>query len=257
MTDDGRARGRGNPDAPSPPDPAGVDDDHRQVADPAAGLVGPLARAAGSPEPEPTAGGQVADEIHAAVSDGQVGGRDGGVTTRLARRCLAAAAILIGVAALCLLLVALRDWDVPSALLALVALPAIAGGVILWRRRALWTSVSRAVLGTGLGMNATTGDPRPLSPSRNGSPFKRRLGALVLPLRADSGPTPGDGALIVHTRADGVAPAAGDRLRVVPIARGGDPVAAGTDPRTAIRVLLVRDSDGTVFVATTRVTDTW
>ena len=79
----------------------------------------------------------------------------------------------------------------------------------------------------------------------------------MLPLRADSGATPGDGALIVHARADGAAPAAGDRLRVLPIARRGDPLTAGTDPRTAIRVLLVRESDGTVFVATTRVTDAW
>ena len=67
---------------------------------------------------------------------------------------------------------------------------------------------------SGLGFAATTGDPRALSPRRNGWPIKRRFGALVLPLRADSGATPGDGALIVHARADGAAPAAGDRLRV-------------------------------------------
>jgi hypothetical protein len=179
------------------------------------------------------------------------------VTTRLARRCLTAAAILIGVAALCLLLVTLRRWDAPSAVLALVSLAATVGGVIMLRRWALWKSVVGAALPMGLGFPATTGDPRALSPRRNGWPIKRRFVALVLPLRADSGATPGDGALIVHARADGAAPAAGDRLRVLPIARRGDPLTAGTDPRTAIRVLLVRESDGTVFVATTRVTDAW
>ena len=179
------------------------------------------------------------------------------MTTRLSRRCLTAAAILLGVAVLCLLPVALRGWDALSAVLALVALMAIVGGVTMWRRWALWTAVAGASLPTGLGFPATTGDPRALSPRPNGWPIKRRLGALVLPLRAESGATPGDGALIVHARTDGAAPAAGDRLRVVPIARRGDPVAAGTDPRAAVRVLLVRDADGTLFVATTRVTDTW
>jgi len=257
MTDDGCARGQANPDAPRAPVPAGDDAVDRQLMDPVAGLVEPLPASAGVPQPNPKAIGPVVDDVRATNSDGRVGGRDGGVTTRLARRCLAAAAVLIGVAALCLSTVTLRQWDVPSAVLALVALLAIAGGVAMWRRWALWTSVARAALPADLGMPATGGDPRPLSPRRSGSPIKRRLGAVVLPLRSDSGPTPGDGALIVHARADGAAPAARDRLRVVPIARRGDRIAVGTDPRAAVRVLLVRDSDGTVFVATTRVTDTW
>ena len=179
------------------------------------------------------------------------------MTTRLARRCLVAAAILLGVAALCLLPVALRNWDARSAALGLMVVVAMVGAVIMWRRWALWTSVATATLPPGLGFAATTGAPRALSPRPTGWPIKRRFGASVLPLRADSGATPGDGALIVHARADGNAPVADDRLRVVPIARGGGLVAAGIDPLAAVRVLLVRDSDGMLFVATTRVTDTW
>ena len=257
MTDEGCAPGQANRDAPRAPVAAGDDAVDHQVVDPVAGLGEPLPASAGVPEANPKTHGPVADDVHAAKSDGRVGGQDGGVTTRLAGRSLAAAAVLIGLAALCVLTVALRQWDVPSAVLALVALLAMVGGVVMWRRWALWTSVARAALPAGLGMPAITGDPRPLSPRRSRSPIKRRLGAVVLPLRADSGPTPGDGALIVHARADGAAPADGDRLRVVPIAGPGNPITAGTDPRAAVRVLLLRDSDGTVFVATTRVTDTW
>ena len=190
-------------------------------------------------------------------ADDRVGSRDGGVTARLSRRCRIAAAALLGVAAACLLPVVLRGWDPLSGVLALVALVALLGGVAMWRRWALWTAVAGARVPVGPWITATTGDPRALSPHPTGSPIKRRYGAVVLPLRADSGPTPGDGALIVHARADGAAPAAGDRLRVVPVARRGDPFAAASDAPSAVRVLLLRDSDGAVFVATTRVTDTW
>lgn len=257
MTDEREAEGLGNPGRQSASVPAADDPADRRVDDRVARPVEPLGASAGGPESDSGVIRPAADQSGAAPSDGRVRSRDGGVTTRLARRCLTATAILIGVAALCLLPVALRGWDAPSAVLALVSLAATVGGVIMWRRWALWKSVVGAALPMGPGFPATTGDPRALSPRRNGWPIKRRFAALVLPLRADSGATPGDGALIVHARADGAAPAGGDRLRVLPIARRGDPLTAGTDPRTAIRVLLVRESDGTVFVATTRVTDAW
>ncbi len=80
---------------------------------------------------------------------------------------------------------------------------------------------------------------------------------MVLPIRANSGASPGDGALIVHARADGVSPAAGDRLRIMPISGVRNPLAPGNNPRRAVRVLLLRGSDAALFVATTRVTDTW
>ena len=257
MTDEREAEGRGNPGRQSASLPAADDPADRRGDDRVARPVEPLGASAGGPESDLGVIRPAADHSGTAPSDGRVRSLDGGVTTRLARRCLTAAAILIGGAALCLLPVTLRRWDAPSAVLALVSLAAIVGGVIMWRRRSLWKSVAGAALPMGLGLPATTGDPRALSPRRNGWPIKRRFVALVLPLRADSGATPGDGALIVHARADGAAPAAGDRLRVLPIARRGDPLTTGTDPRTAIRVLLVRESDGTVFVATTRVTDAW
>jgi hypothetical protein len=245
MTDERGADGLGNPDVPSPLLPA------------ADGPVDPPDPSAGAPHPDPGFTGPAAPNSGAANGDDRVGSRDGGVTIRLSRRCLVAAAILLGVAVLCLLPVALRDWGAQSAVPALVAVLAIVGGVIMWRRWALWTAVAGAAVPPGLGSAATTGGPRALSPRPTGWPIKRRFGALVLPLRAESGATPGNGAVIVHARADGAAPAAGDRLRVVPIARRGDPLVAGTDPRAAVRVLLLRDSDGALFVATTRVTDTW
>src|SRR5664279_2007046 len=111
MTDEGCARGQADPDAPRAPVPAGDDAVDRQVMDPVAGLLEPLPASAGVPQPNPKAIGPVADDVHATNSDGRVGGQDGGVTSRVARRCLAAAAVLIGVAALCLLTVALRQWD--------------------------------------------------------------------------------------------------------------------------------------------------
>lgn len=257
MTDEQAAGTQGNPDVPSAPKPAADGAVDRPVHDPCDGSAAPPGVPAAAPDPDPGLSGPNAADLDTQNSDNRVGRRDGGVTTRLSRRCLIAAAILLGVATLCLLPVALRDWGAQSAVLTLLALVAMVGAVIMWRRWALWSSVAGATVPPGLGFAAIAGDPRGLSPRPAGWPIKRRFGALVLPLRAESGPTPGDGALIVHARADGAAPAAGDRLRVVPIARRGDPVAAETDSRAAVHVLLMRDCDGTLFVATTRVTDTW
>ena len=139
---------------------------------------------------------------------------------------------------------------------------------------------------------AIVGPPRPLSPPKPGAPIKRRLGAVVVPVHLDtsdpltdqtSAPgggessvadnsAPGGGALIVHARSDAEALREGDRVLVWHLGRRGlsqgrtDRV--GTDQRgtgrggiekSAVtgRFVLLRESDGQAFLATTRLTDTW
>ena len=139
---------------------------------------------------------------------------------------------------------------------------------------------------------AIVGPPRPLSPPKQGAPIKRRLGAVVVPVHLDtsdpltdqtSAPgggessvadisAPGGGALIVHARSDAEALREGDRVLVWHLGRRGlsqgrtDRV--GTDQRgtgrggieksvVTGRFVLLRESDGQAFLATTRLTDTW
>jgi len=186
-----------------------------------------------------------------------VGGRDGGVSARLARRSRVAAVTMLLAAGSCLLATMIRDWDPTSAVLAAVVVGGIIGFPPLWRRGGLWTAVTDSILPPGSGSPAVTGQPRPLSPRPAGSPLRRRFGALVVPLRARSGPTPGNGALIVHGRADAAAPAADEQIRVLAIGPGRPPIVAGTRLPASGRFLLLRERDGLVFVATTRLTDIW
>jgi hypothetical protein len=201
--------------------------------------------------------------------------RDGGVARRLTTRCRIAAAVLLVVAGCGLLIGLLTDATVSTLLFA------IAAGAVLWaavlvRRAGLWSSIAGSVLPSTLGAEAVVGPTKRLSPGIPGAPVKRRLGASVVPIHAQVDPQPGGGALVVHARADGLELIAGDHVQVWPATRGGLGLAASASasasagvrrsapgargPETKIasgRWVLVRATDGVVFLATTRVSDTW
>lgn len=113
------------------------------------------------------------------------------------------------------------------------------------------------------GLAATIGPPRRLSPGAAGAPVKRRLNSAVVPIYTDDGPSPGDGALVVHARADGAGLSEGDTVLVWLAGSNGLialPVTASAGPTATPvrgRFVLYRRSDGEVFLATTRLTDTW
>ena len=110
---------------------------------------------------------------------------------------------------------------------------------------------------------ATIGPTRRLSPGAAGAPVKRRLNSSLVPIYTDDGPSPGDGALVVHARADGAMLSDGDTVLVWLAGSNGLTallVTASAGPTAAPvrgRFVLYRRSDGEVFLATTRLTDTW
>jgi len=172
-----------------------------------------------------------------------VGNRDGGVSARLIGRCRIAACLATAVGGCFLLVAALRSWDIGSAVLTMVAAGALAGAAVLARRARLWRRISPTPIVTASGRPATIGQPRPLSPGRPGAQLNRKLGAVVVPIRVPVGPQPGGGALVVHARRDAVALAAGDAALVWAVGQR--------------RFVLYRETDEAVFLATTRLTDTW
>jgi hypothetical protein len=213
-----------------------------------------------------------------------IGTLDGGVSRRLVRRCRVTAAILLSVGAALLLVVAVAPSGAVSALLVLLAATVLGGSVQLLRRATLWTGVAGSMLpesarnaspqprnsahhGANVppsipGLSTTVGPARPLSPSVASGPIKRRLGSAVVPIYADDGPSPGDGALVVHARADGMVLTEGDTVLVWRAGNGGlsalPETVEGARPASARgRFVLSRESDGEVFLATTRLTDTW
>ena len=172
-----------------------------------------------------------------------IGALDGDVSRRLVRRCRTAASILLAIGIGFLLLVAAMPWGVISVLAALAAGALIVDSFLLLRRGALWSQVAGSELpvatlgfaGTAPpveraefdsagpsvpGVPATIGPPRQLSPGLAGAPVKRRLSSSVVPIYADAGPSPGDGALVVHARADGKLLTEGDRVLVWLAAKG-------------------------------------
>ncbi|MGS0688813.1 hypothetical protein ACVBEQ_27305 [Nakamurella sp. GG22] len=198
-----------------------------------------------------------------------VGTSDGGVSRRVSRRCRTAAAAASVLAGACLLVAAVRPQDLVSGVLVLLAAAAVLTAAVLVRRSALWTSIASATLPTATGQSGTVGAPQPLSPPKPGAPLRRRIGAWVVPVHATDGPQPGAGALVVHARTDGITLTAGDRVRIWRAGRAGaEPVAAGASqtsapagdgeiPAVTGRFVLRRESDGEVFLGTTRLTDTW
>jgi hypothetical protein len=201
---------------------------------------------------------------------------DGGVARRLTTRCRIAAAVLLVFAVGCLLIGLLNDLTTSTALLLLLAAGAVAWGAMLLRRAALWSSVAASPLPSSPGMpssrgiDAVVGPPKRLSPGVPGAPVKRRLGAKVVPIHAEVDPQPGGGALVVHARADGLELVAGDGVEAWPapgVAIGSaEPAGPGAAAPALDRPLakgpsgrwvLYRAADGAVFLATTRLSDTW
>jgi len=214
----------------------------------------------GDPAPAGTAA-----NVPAGVPGPTIADHDGGVACRLTTRCRVAASVLAVFATLLLLFGVLRSWSASAALFLLLAAGALAWAATLHRRARLWSSVASAPITGLVGRDATAGPPKRLSPGIPGAPVKRRLGATVVPMRSASDPQPGGGALVVHARADGLHLTAGDEVRLSPAARvgfGSTPAQGSADATPAEtvasgRFVLYRASDGAVFLATTRLSDTW
>ncbi len=190
---------------------------------------------------------------------------DGGVTRRLTVRCRIAGSVLLVAGATALLVAVLRSWDLVSAVLTILAAGAVTGAVILAVRARMWARIGASPMSAAAGVPATIGRPRPLSPGRPGAPLRRRLGASVVPVRAASDPQPGGGALVVHARTptgeEAIALAEADAVRIWPVGGTGlgspRPPSGRSTRATRGRFVIHRQSDGAVFLATTRLTDTW
>ena len=218
-----------------------------------------------SEDADPALAGMAAN-VPAGSSGPTIADRDGGVARRLIMRCRIAASVLLAIAVLFLLVGVLRTWSLSSALFVLLAVGALAWATTLSRRARLWSSVALAPISGVVGREATAGPPKRLSPGIPGAPMKRRLGATVVPIHTAVDPQPGGGALVVHARADRIALTGGDEVRLSPAARVGvgssPPVPGSADTNqieiiTSGRFVLYRVSDGAVFLATTRLSDTW
>ena len=175
---------------------------------------------------------------------------DGGVARRLTTRCRITASVLLLIAAVAVVLGAVRAWTAPSAIAVLLAAGALGGSALLFRRARMWSSVAAGPLPDVVTSAAIVGPSQPLSPGLRGAPVKRRLGATVIPIRTVVDPQPGGGALLVHARADGLQLAAGDQVRVSRAPLGARSATSG-------RFVLRRPRDDAVFLATTRLFDTW
>ena len=178
-------------------------------------------------------------------------------------RCRTGAAVLGIIGAAFLLIAAIRSWGMVSAGLALVAMGLLAGGVLLAVRARIWSVLADSALPPVAGADAIVGAPRALSPGAPHAPLKRKLGAMVVPIHRYAGPQPGGGALIVHARADATALAADDEVEIWqagPRGVQGEPNGLGPEPEKTSasgRFVIRRTRDGTVFLATSRLADTW
>lgn len=181
---------------------------------------------------------------------------DAGVSARLRRRTAMAgvAPVTVGV------VLAVTGWVLPGWLIGpvgaavgvlLLILVAAAAGV-LFRRAGLWAAAEAAATqwaerwsgdaahaAPDGWVTAVCGAPAPLHAGRGAIPMfrrARRLPAVVLPLRAVSGPLAAGDAVVVHARRDGATPAHGDRLQVQALRPRGP-------------ILIGRLEDGAVFAA--------
>ncbi len=182
---------------------------------------------------------------------------DGGVSRRLARRFRIGAAVMLLVGAVLLLVGVLRPPSLPTVLAMMVGLAAVGIGAVLVVRTLLWAGMTTAPVPASGGARGVIGAANALSPVRPGAPTRRKLGALIVPIRVTDGPQPGGGALLIHARADGLAPVADDAVRVWRAGRAGPESLAPGETSGAVRgrFLLRRESDGAVFLGTTRLTD--
>jgi hypothetical protein len=147
--------------------------------------------------------------------------------------------------------------------LALIAVGMLAFGLLLAVRARTWSALADTTLPPVGEADAIIGAPRALSPVAPHAPLKRKLGALVVPIHRYDGPQPGGGALIVHARADATALAVEDEVEIWPAGpRGVQGKPAGlraTSEKDAVggRFVIRRTRDAMVFLATSKLTDTW
>jgi hypothetical protein len=194
----------------------------------------------------------------------RIGDHDGGVSRRLLIRCRAGAVVLGTVGVVFLVFAAVRSWGMVSAGAALLATGLLTGGALLaWRAR-IWSAVTATTLPAEGEPDAIIGPPRALSPGVPSAPVKRKLGPSVVPIRRFDDPQPGGGALIVHARADAATLAADNEVEIWQIGPGavvGPAAPYATEPEkkgaTGGRFVIRRSQDGMIFLATSRLTDTW
>lgn len=191
-----------------------------------------------------------------------IGDRDGEVSRRLTVRCRLAASTLGVLGASLVVVPVFRSWSMVSAGLTCVAVVVLSGAGLLAIRARTWSAVGRSVVPADGGADAIVGPPRPLSPGLPGAPVKRKFGASVVPVHQDQGRQPGAGALIVHARMDLLALANRDAVKLWHVGSGvlappGEPRPGPARASVGGRFVLIRERDGAVFLATTRLTDTW
>jgi hypothetical protein len=196
-------------------------------------------------------------------SGSRIGDSDDGVCHRLLVRCRTGAGVLGLLGAAFLLIAAIRSWGMVSAGFALVAVGLLAGGALLAVRARTWSVVADITLPPVAIADAIIGAPRALSLGAPQAPLKRKLAAVVVPIHRFDGPQPGGGALIVHARADGAVLAVDDEVEIWPAGpRGVQAKPAGlnrTSEKEVVggRFVIRRTRDGMVFLATSKLTDTW
>ncbi len=173
---------------------------------------------------------------------------DDGVLSRVRARTTVSGLTMMCVTAL----FALTGWVWPAWLaggpglvIGVVVVAAAGGmGLVLLRRARLWglAAVRASSWAGDLGgpgwVNAVCGQARPMR-RNSGPPMLRRVSKhaqIVLPLKAQFGPLAGGEAVMVHARADALAPTRDDDLRVYAITTRGP-------------FLLGRPVDGALFVA--------
>jgi len=193
----------------------------------------------------------------------RIGDRDGGVSRRLLVRLRTGAAVLGLLGAAFLLIAAIRPWGMVSAGLVLVAASLLTASVLLALRARLWSVLADTTPPALAGAEAIIGAPRALSPGVPNAPVKRKLGAVVVPIHRFDGPQPGGGALIVHARTDAAALKADDEVQIWLVGSNGirgEPATLPSEAGNAAvggRFLIRRSHDGMIFLATSKVTDTW
>ncbi len=165
---------------------------------------------------------------------------DGGVIARVRRRTTAVAGAVAGLTAVALLTGATwPGWAAESLTATVVGVLGTVIGALLagWLglRARRWDRLER-IDRRDRSAPATLGAPVPLHPVRAGQPIKRRLPAVVLPVRAGIAGLAGGEALIVHARRD--------RLQLT----SADPVDVVADHDRG-PYLLIRRTDGAVFAA--------
>lgn len=177
---------------------------------------------------------------------------DGGVLIRLRRRSTVAT-VLAGLAAATVVGTGLLwpAWffaTITATVLGAAVTAVLTGvSVAVGRRARRWSRAAQSVAGegpTGPADPGVIGPPKSLHRNRPGAPLRRRHLAQIVPVRTVAGPLAGGAALLVHGRRDGELLNDGDTVRIHAAQLRG-------------AYLLVRPSDGAVFVGETGWLSAW